>query len=77
MTIPNACKTVRNCRKMRRLLRLTMVYRDAYEIAFPVLKKFNAPATFFVITDFVDRKCGFGPTKCVLSLSYESGQIND
>jgi peptidoglycan/xylan/chitin deacetylase (PgdA/CDA1 family) len=31
-------------------------YRDAYEIAFPVLKKFNAPATFFVITDFVDRK---------------------
>ncbi len=31
-------------------------YRDAYEIAFPLLKKFDAPATVFVITDFVDGK---------------------
>ncbi|HXI89910.1 MAG TPA: polysaccharide deacetylase family protein [Blastocatellia bacterium] len=31
-------------------------YRDAYEIAFPILRKFNAPATLFVVTDFVDRK---------------------
>lgn len=31
-------------------------YRDAYEIAFPLLKKFNAPASFFAITDFVDGK---------------------
>src|SRR5437773_3897978 len=31
-------------------------YRDAYEIAFPILARFNAPATIFAVTDFVDRK---------------------
>ncbi len=29
-------------------------YRDAYEIAFPILKRFNAPATLFAVTDFID-----------------------
>jgi hypothetical protein len=32
-------------------------YADAYEIAFPILKKFGFPATLFVITDFLDEKC--------------------
>ena len=32
-------------------------YADAYEIAFPILKKFSIPATLFVITDFLDEKC--------------------
>jgi peptidoglycan/xylan/chitin deacetylase (PgdA/CDA1 family) len=31
-------------------------YSDVYDIAFPVFKKFDAPATLFVITDFLDRK---------------------
>lgn len=31
-------------------------YRDAYEIAFPLLKKFAAPATLFAVTDFIDGK---------------------
>jgi peptidoglycan/xylan/chitin deacetylase (PgdA/CDA1 family) len=31
-------------------------YGDAYEVAFPVLRRYNAPATLFVVTDFVDRK---------------------
>ena len=31
-------------------------YRDAYEIAFPVLRRFNAPATLFIVTDFIDRR---------------------
>lgn len=31
-------------------------YRDAYEIATPILRRFKAPATLFVVTDFVDRK---------------------
>ncbi len=31
-------------------------YDDAFEIAFPILKKFNAPATLFVVTDFLDGK---------------------
>ncbi|HVF90759.1 MAG TPA: polysaccharide deacetylase family protein, partial [Blastocatellia bacterium] len=29
-------------------------YRDAREIAFPLLRKYGAPATLFVVTDFVD-----------------------
>lgn len=32
-------------------------YADAYRIAFPVLRRYNAPATLFVVTDFLDRKC--------------------
>jgi peptidoglycan/xylan/chitin deacetylase (PgdA/CDA1 family) len=32
-------------------------FRDAYEVAFPLLRRHNAPATLFVITDFLDRKC--------------------
>lgn len=31
-------------------------YRDAYEIAFPILQHYQAPATLFVVTDFLDRK---------------------
>ena len=30
-------------------------YRDSYEIAFPLLRAYDAPATLFVVTDFVDR----------------------
>lgn len=29
-------------------------YRDAYEIAFPILRKYCAPATVFVVTEFVE-----------------------
>lgn len=31
-------------------------YLDNYENAFPILKEFKIPATFFVITDFIDNK---------------------
>jgi peptidoglycan/xylan/chitin deacetylase (PgdA/CDA1 family) len=31
-------------------------YRDAYEIAYPILRDYNAPATLFVVTRFVDKK---------------------
>src|SRR5215475_13378471 len=31
-------------------------YRDAYEIAFPILRKHCAPATVFVVTEFVEGK---------------------
>ncbi len=31
-------------------------YRDFYDVAFPVLKKFNVAATFYVVTSFVDGK---------------------
>lgn len=32
-------------------------YADAYEIAFPLLKKFDLPATVYAVTDFLDGKC--------------------
>src|SRR5688572_24374787 len=32
-------------------------YADAYEIAFPLLKKYQMPATIYVVTDFLDGKC--------------------
>lgn len=31
-------------------------YADAFDVAFPVLKKFDTPATLFAVTDFLDRK---------------------
>jgi peptidoglycan/xylan/chitin deacetylase (PgdA/CDA1 family) len=31
-------------------------YRDAYEIAYPLLRRFRAPATLFVPPDFIDRR---------------------
>lgn len=31
-------------------------YRDNFIFAYPVLKKYNFPATIFVITDFIDRE---------------------
>jgi peptidoglycan/xylan/chitin deacetylase (PgdA/CDA1 family) len=38
-------------------------YSDAYEIAFPLLRDRKAPATLFVVTDFVDRKIWVWPDK--------------
>lgn len=38
-------------------------YRDAYEIAFPLLKKFGLPATLFVVTDFLDGRIWLWPDK--------------
>ncbi len=32
-------------------------YLDAYELAFPLLKKYELPATLYVVTDFIDEKC--------------------
>ena len=32
-------------------------YADAYEVAFPILKKFEMPATLYAVTDFLDGKC--------------------
>jgi len=32
-------------------------YADAYDVAFPLLKKYEMPATLFAVTDFVDGKC--------------------
>ncbi|HJX91737.1 MAG TPA: polysaccharide deacetylase family protein [Pyrinomonadaceae bacterium] len=31
-------------------------YRDAYQVALPILKRNNLPATIFVVTQFLDRK---------------------
>lgn len=31
-------------------------YRDAYEIAYPILREYDLPATVFIVTDFLDGK---------------------
>jgi len=31
-------------------------FRDAYEVAFPLLRRHNAPASLFAVTDFIDQK---------------------
>lgn len=52
-------------------------YGDAYEIAFPILKKYNLPATIFVITDFLDAKIWLWTDKMRYVLSNtESGAVN-
>lgn len=38
-------------------------YRDSFEIAFPILRKYKVPATLFVVTDFVDRRDWLWPDK--------------
>jgi peptidoglycan/xylan/chitin deacetylase (PgdA/CDA1 family) len=32
-------------------------YSDVYEVAFPILKKYEMPATVYAVTDFLDGKC--------------------
>lgn len=32
-------------------------YSDAYHVALPLLRQYDMPATIFVVTDFLDRKC--------------------
>lgn len=31
-------------------------YKSSYALAYPVLKQFNVPASFFITTDFIDKK---------------------
>lgn len=56
-------ETVEALRKGKTLPANTVVmtiddgYADAYEIAFPLLKKYRMPATVYAVTDFLDGKC--------------------
>ncbi|MDQ4120855.1 MAG: polysaccharide deacetylase family protein [Acidobacteriota bacterium] len=51
-------------------------YRDVFDIAFPVLKQFQIPATVFVITDFLDRKCWLWTDKArVLAAQTKNSEI--
>lgn len=47
-------------------------YRDAYEIAFPILRRYGAPATLFAATDFIDGKNWLWTDK----LRYIEAQLN-
>jgi peptidoglycan/xylan/chitin deacetylase (PgdA/CDA1 family) len=48
----------RRGRKASRLASITIDdgYRDAYEIAYPILRRSRTPATLFVPTNFIDRR---------------------
>ncbi len=50
-------------------------YSDFYEIAFPILKKYNVPATFFVTTRFVDGDFWLWPD-CVRYILKHSNEID-
>ena len=51
-------------------------YKDVYDVAFPLLKQFQIPATVFVITDFLDRKCWLWTDKArVLALQATLAEI--
>jgi peptidoglycan/xylan/chitin deacetylase (PgdA/CDA1 family) len=50
-------------------------YSDLYEIAFPILKKYNVPATFFVTNRFVDGDFWLWPD-CVRYILEHSNEID-
>jgi peptidoglycan/xylan/chitin deacetylase (PgdA/CDA1 family) len=45
-------------------------YDDAYEVAFPLLRRHRAPATLFAATDFVDHKGWLWPDKTRFIVSH-------
>ncbi len=47
-------------------------YSDFYEIAFPILKKYNVPATFFVTTRFIDGDFWLWPDRVRYILEHSS-----
>lgn len=59
-------------------------YKDAYEIAFPLLKQYKMPATLFAVTDFLDGKCWLWTdlmryvlretTRGFISVEFETGE---
>ena len=52
-------------------------YWDAYEIAFPILRRYRAPATLFAATDFLDRKGWLWTDKLRYVRAYFSGSTLD
>jgi peptidoglycan/xylan/chitin deacetylase (PgdA/CDA1 family) len=48
-------------------------YRDAYEIAFPLLRAYDAPATLFVVTSFVDQTAWLWPDRTRFILTRSNG----
>jgi sugar transferase (PEP-CTERM/EpsH1 system associated) len=60
MSISDAIRLLRAGKLPRRALIVTFDdgYHDNYEHAYPILRRFQVPASFFVVTDFVDGKTG-------------------
>ena len=50
-------------------------YRDFYEIAFPILRDYEIPATLFVVTDFIDRKTWLWPDKLMFAATRSSADF--
>lgn len=52
-------------------------YRDFYEIAFPLLKKFNLPATLYVVTGFIEGENWIWTDKARYILGNTSAELCD
>lgn len=44
-------------------------YRDFYTVAYPILKKYNLPATIYVTSNFIDKKIWLWPDRITYALS--------
>jgi len=50
-------------------------YRDFYEIAYPLLRHYQVPATFFVTTGFINRETWLWPDQVTWLLERKSGGL--
>ena len=60
LSLSEAAERLRNEKPLPRgatVITIDDGYRDAYDVAFPILKQFEMPATLYVVTDFLDGKC--------------------
>jgi peptidoglycan/xylan/chitin deacetylase (PgdA/CDA1 family) len=57
VTISQLAQELRSGESRRPLATITIDdgFKDAYEVAFPLLRRYQAPATLFVVTDFLDQ----------------------
>jgi peptidoglycan/xylan/chitin deacetylase (PgdA/CDA1 family) len=52
-------------------------FRDAYDVAFPLLRRYDAPATLFAVTDFLDQRAWIWTDKLRFLTSRTSVEMFD
>ena len=61
--------------KIRIVLTFDDGYWDNYEIVFPILKKKGIPATFFLVTDYIDGKAQFSDRRLMDKKTGQPGEF--